>query len=65
MFEGLKTMDKLVSDNKNLFLQEWKEKLEKWKEPQSSSSSDDDIPRSLIVPTNPPKPPTINTPILV
>jgi len=63
MFEGLKTMDKLVSDNKNLFLQEWKEKLEKWKEPQSSSSSDDDIPRSLIVPTNPPKPPTINTPI--
>ena len=63
MFEGLKTMDKLVSNNKNLFLQEWKEKLEKWKDSKYSPSSNDEIPKSLIVPVTPPNPPTINIPI--
>ena len=30
MFEGLKTMDKLVSDEKQTLQKNWKEKLEKW-----------------------------------
>ena len=33
MFDGLKIMDKLVSSEKQKFVQEWKEKIEKWKEP--------------------------------
>jgi 5-methyltetrahydrofolate--homocysteine methyltransferase len=60
MFEGLKTMDKLVSENKSLFLNEWKEKLEKWKETKSSILNNDEIPRSLIIPEIPPSPPSIN-----
>ena len=60
MFEGLKTMDKLVSENKSIFLNEWKEKLEKWKETKSSILNNDEIPRSLIIPEIPPSPPSIN-----
>ena len=32
MFEGLKTMDTLISDDKPKLLEEWKTKLENWKE---------------------------------
>ena len=36
MFEGLKTMDVLVSDEKPKLLSTWKEKLENWKEKSTS-----------------------------
>lgn len=62
MFEGLKTMDKLVS-NKAQTLQEWREKVEKWKDTSLVSTSDAEIPRSNIVPVQPPVPPQINNPI--
>lgn len=62
MFEGLKTMDKLVSEDKTILLQEWKEKLEKWKETTPNTSSKG-ITRSDIVPVAPPTPPRINIPI--
>ena len=62
MFEGLKTMDKIVSDKEQL-LQEWKEKLEKWKETTPTPSSDSQITRSKVVPVTPPVPPRINIPI--
>jgi 5-methyltetrahydrofolate--homocysteine methyltransferase len=62
MFEGLKTMDKIVSDKEQL-LQEWKEKLEKWKETTPTPSSDSQITRSNVVPVTPPVPPRINIPI--
>lgn len=63
MFEGLKTMDKLVSNEKSKFLQEWKTKLEKWKEAKVASEVDENLPHSGIKPVKPPIPPSINKPI--
>jgi 5-methyltetrahydrofolate--homocysteine methyltransferase len=62
MFEGLKTMDKLVSDKEQL-LQEWKEKINKWKDTTPTVVSDSEIPRSNIAPVVAPIPPRINIPI--
>ena len=62
MFEGLKTMDKLVSD-KDQLLQEWKERIEKWKDTTPTAISDSEIARSTVVPVAPPSPPRINIPI--
>jgi 5-methyltetrahydrofolate--homocysteine methyltransferase len=59
MFEGLKTMEKLVSDKEQL-LQEWKERIEKWKDTTPTASSDSEIARSNVVPVAPPSPPRIN-----
>ena len=63
MFEGLKTMDKLVSEDKSNFLKEWKEKIEKWKETKPTSFVDDGNIKSTIVPVSPPTPPRINSTI--
>jgi len=63
MFEGLKTMDKLVSEEKKSFVKEWKEKLEKWKETKPLSTVDEKLTRSTIIPVTPPSPPRINIPI--
>ena len=62
MFEGLKTMDKLVSD-KDLLLQEWKERIEKWKDTTPTFTPESEIARSNVVPVAPPSPPRINIPI--
>lgn len=59
MFDGLKTMDKLVSDEKQQFLKEWKEKLEKWKE-TSIKKTEEKLPHSGIKPVTPPTPPSLN-----
>ncbi len=61
MFEGLKTMDKLVSDEKEKLVSEWKERLEKWKERSPSTEKSTDLPHSGIKPVTPPTPPSINT----
>jgi len=61
MFEGLKTMDKLVSDEKEQLLNEWKERLEKWQERTPSTEKFTDLPHSGIKPVTPPTPPSINT----
>ena len=63
MFDGLKTMDKLVSDQKESLLQEWKSRLEQWKEPTKSSSDTTNLPRSKVEPVTPPTPPSIGVPI--
>jgi 5-methyltetrahydrofolate--homocysteine methyltransferase len=63
MFEGLKTMEKLVSNEKSKFLQEWKTKLESWKETKIRIESFENFPRSGIKPVTPPTPPVINKPI--
>jgi len=62
MFEGLKTMDKLVSDKQQI-LQEWKEKIEKWKDTTPLTASNSEIKRSNVMPVTAPKPPKINVPI--
>jgi len=60
MFDGLKTMDKLVSDGKDEFVQAWKEKLEKWEERSVNTTDSQDLPHSGIKPVNAPIPPKIN-----
>jgi 5-methyltetrahydrofolate--homocysteine methyltransferase len=60
MFEGLKTMDKLVSKEKEQFLAEWQDKLEKWKETISVQMGAEEIPHSGIKPIQAPATPHIN-----
>ncbi|WP_371503933.1 dihydropteroate synthase [Nitrosopumilus adriaticus] len=63
MFEGLKTMDVLVSDQKPKLLADWKEKLEKWKEKSKADVDPDTLPKSDIKPVKAPNPKTIGEPI--
>ncbi len=63
MFEGLKTMDVLVSDRKPKLLADWKEKLENWKERSTEIVDQDSLPKSEIKPVSPPIPKIIGEPI--
>ncbi len=63
MFEGLKTMDILVSDQKSKLLADWKEKLENWKEKSKADVDPDTLPKSDIKPVKAPTPKTIGEPI--
>jgi 5-methyltetrahydrofolate--homocysteine methyltransferase len=63
MFDGLKMMDKLISPEKQKFVQEWKEKIEKWKEPVFEKQEVGEFAHSGIVPATPPIPSQFNTPI--
>ncbi len=63
MFEGLKTMDTLVSDDKPKLLAEWKEKMENWKEKSTATIDPATIPKSEIKPVQAPTPPSIGEPI--
>jgi 5-methyltetrahydrofolate--homocysteine methyltransferase len=53
MFDGLKTMDRLVSE-KDQLIKEWKEKVEKWKETKIEKADPTSIPHSEIKPVTPP-----------
>ncbi len=63
MFEGLKTMDTLVSNEKPQFLAQWKEKLENWKDRSAAVIDTANLPKSNIKPVIPPTPPIIGEPI--
>ncbi len=63
MFEGLKTMDALVSDEKPKLLSEWRTKLENWKEKNAPVVDTANLPKSEIKPVTPPIPPVIGEPI--
>ncbi|MBT8242457.1 MAG: dihydropteroate synthase [Nitrosopumilus sp.] len=63
MFEGLKTMDVLISDKKPKLLADWKEKLENWKEKSSTVIDPDTLPKSDINPVDAPILNTIGEPI--
>jgi len=60
MFDGLKTMDKLVSEEKDKFVSDWKEKLSIWEESKVKQISSEDLPRSDVKPISPPTPPKLN-----
>jgi 5-methyltetrahydrofolate--homocysteine methyltransferase len=62
MFDGLKTMDKLVSDERTKFVQEWQHKIQNWKETKIEKSQED-LPHSGIKPVSPPIAPVLNKPI--
>ncbi|RZD46068.1 MAG: methionine synthase, partial [Thaumarchaeota archaeon] len=63
MFEGLKTMDLLVSDEKPKLLAEWKEKLENWKEKSRNTIDPTTLPKSDIKPVSITAPKNIGVPI--
>lgn len=54
MFEGLKTMDALVSEGRAGMLAEWRKKLEAWTERPAAEVDRSDLPRSSTVPVPPP-----------
>lgn len=60
-FDGLKVMNKLMSQEREQFVSEWKEKLKKWNERQNTAIvHPSQIPHSGIKPIEPPTPPHIN-----
>jgi 5-methyltetrahydrofolate--homocysteine methyltransferase len=63
MFEGLKTMDVLISDGKPKLLADWKEKVENWKEKSSATIDPNTLPKSEIKPVQAPAPKIIGEPI--
>ena len=63
MFEGLKTMDILVSDDKPKLLADWKEKLENWKDKSTTIIDPDTLPKSDIKPVQSPTLKIIKKPI--
>ena len=66
MFEGLKTMDKIVSNEREKFVEEWKNNIEKWEERVIDNKEQiEKLPRSEIKPVKPPVPPTINQTIVI
>ena len=66
MFEGLKTMDKIVSNERERFVEEWKNNIEKWEERVIDNKEQiGKLPRSEIKPVKPPVPPTINQTIVI
>ncbi len=65
MFEGLKTMEKLVSEEKQTLQKDWKEKLEKWTDRTATKSEDKELPHSGIKPVEAPIPPSLNTAIRI
>ncbi|MDI1495739.1 MAG: methionine synthase [Cenarchaeum symbiont of Oopsacas minuta] len=56
MFDGLKIMDKLVSDQREDMLYQWREKIDKWTE--NAPKKHTTMQRSNIKPVNPPMIPT-------
>jgi len=63
MFEGLKTMDVLISDEKPKLLSEWKHNLENWKDKSTAPVDPATLPKSEIKPVAPPTPKIIGDPI--
>lgn len=62
MFDGLKTMDRIISE-KDVLLKEWIEKVEKWKETKIEKADQSTLPHSGIKPVTPPVPPVLGKPI--
>jgi 5-methyltetrahydrofolate--homocysteine methyltransferase len=59
-FDGLKTMNILMSDQKTKFISQWKEKVETWQEKRIPDEGPTTGTRSRIVPVIPPVPPHVN-----
>ena len=61
-FDGLKAMNRLMSPDRDQFVSEWQQKLEKWDERSQSATAVEQslIPHSGIMPIEPPAPSDIN-----
>lgn len=60
MFDGLKTMDSLVSQEKIQFVEQWRQKIEKWTETVVEKPEGPIVDHSEIKPVTPPVPPHLN-----
>ncbi len=60
MFDGLKTMDSLVSQEKLKFVEQWQQRIEKWTETVVEKPQGQALEHSEIKPVTPPIPPHIN-----
>jgi 5-methyltetrahydrofolate--homocysteine methyltransferase len=58
-FEGLKVMNKLMSEERSAYVSEWQKKLERWNEKQGPSTLSQELPHSDIKPVPAPIPPHI------
>ncbi|MGC2570253.1 MAG: vitamin B12 dependent-methionine synthase activation domain-containing protein, partial [Candidatus Nitrosopolaris sp.] len=58
-FEGLKVMNRLMSEERSAYVLEWQKKLERWNEKQGLSTLSPHLPRSNIKPVPAPMPPYI------
>ena len=61
MFDGLKTMDKIVSEERDDFISAWREKLSNWKESSITKVASEDLPHSDVKPVPAPTPPKIGS----
>jgi 5-methyltetrahydrofolate--homocysteine methyltransferase len=59
-FDGLRVMNKLMSDERKTFLLDWKDKLLTWKERPAGAFREAKGTRKKIVSVTPPKPPQID-----
>lgn len=62
-FEGLNVMNNLMSPSRDIYIQNWRHKLEDWKESKTSTNTEKLLQHSGIKPVDPPIPPHINKPI--
>lgn len=63
MFDGLKTIDRILSPERKEFVSDWYQKLEKWTETVVKKPDEQELSHSEIKPVPPPIPPHINRPI--
>ena len=63
MFDGLKIMNGLVSEDKSRLLHDWMERLKSWKEPVAPASIQEKIPKSRTIPVKPPRVQKVGVPI--
>jgi 5-methyltetrahydrofolate--homocysteine methyltransferase len=59
-FDGLRTMNILMSDKKAEFVSQWQKKVENWRERKTPLEDIKIVTRSNIVPVSPPIPPHVN-----
>jgi 5-methyltetrahydrofolate--homocysteine methyltransferase len=59
-FDGLRVINKLMSEERTQFISDWQQKLDQWEEKQTQRIEPTRIPSSDIRPVSPPTPPHIN-----
>jgi 5-methyltetrahydrofolate--homocysteine methyltransferase len=59
-FDGLRVMNTLMSPEKEVFLNKWRDKIQSWKDKPSTTFAKEEIQQSQITPVSPPIPPRLD-----
>src|SRR6476619_1021019 len=59
-FDGLRIMNTLMSPEKEVFLNKWRDKIQSWKDKPSTTFAKEEIQQSQITPVSPPIPPRLD-----